>query len=174
MTSYKWRTGTQTAGIDADIAGKELRRLHDKHKGLTAKIVLSDAKRSTSPLHDYFTWDNKKAGEAFRKHQARNLVRSIKIEVTGKAPASEYTRVIEIKEDGSKDKKYKLTEIVVQSKTEFESAVTLLATKLSGAQRALDELREFATDTGDKDLALIAIAAQALATAHDAVNTLVS
>jgi hypothetical protein len=41
---------------------------------LTARAVVDAARSDDSPLHDSFTWDDNEAAEAWRLHQARNLI----------------------------------------------------------------------------------------------------
>jgi hypothetical protein len=52
----------------------ELKKL-GKGGSLTADSVVSAARDKGSPLHDCFTWDNGKAAEKWRLHEARNLIR---------------------------------------------------------------------------------------------------
>jgi hypothetical protein len=46
---------------------------------ITADAVLEDAKNEESPLHKYFEWDDSKAATMFRKDQARELIRSVRL-----------------------------------------------------------------------------------------------
>lgn len=39
--------------------------------------VLKDAKNNNSPLHSFFEWDEGKAAEQYRLHQARGLIQSV-------------------------------------------------------------------------------------------------
>ncbi len=48
---------------------------------LTPQIVINDAKSPTSVLHGHFTWDIKKAAHKCWIDQARELIRSVRIEV---------------------------------------------------------------------------------------------
>lgn len=47
---------------------------------LTPDAVLQDAKSTKSPLHDEFDWDDSTAAHQWRLMQARELVRSVRIE----------------------------------------------------------------------------------------------
>jgi len=49
---------------------------------LSPNDVVDDARSPDSPLHDYFEWDDTAAAEKYRKVQARQLIRSVKVEVT--------------------------------------------------------------------------------------------
>lgn len=57
----------------------ELQRVHDRHGELTPELVVDTARPKNSPLHSHFEWDNRTAGEAWRRHQAAELIRSVKI-----------------------------------------------------------------------------------------------
>lgn len=48
---------------------------------LTPDAVLKDAQSFKSPLHDQFEWDDSKAGQQWRLQQARELIRSVKVEI---------------------------------------------------------------------------------------------
>ena len=65
-----------------------LREIAAQHGGnLDPRDVVEEAKASSHPLHDYFEWRDKIAGEQFRIDQARALIRSVRIEVkTNSAP----------------------------------------------------------------------------------------
>lgn len=59
-----------------------MRKLHAENGGiLTPDIVVQDASDETSPLHTYFEWDDAEAAVKWRRAQARDLIRSIRVEV---------------------------------------------------------------------------------------------
>lgn len=47
---------------------------------LTPDAVLKDAQSFNSPLHDQFEWDDGNAAQQWRLQQARELIRSVKVE----------------------------------------------------------------------------------------------
>lgn len=54
-----------------------LKEIADRHDGrITPEQVVEEAKKLPvgNPLHDYFEWDNRKAGSLYRTHQARQLL----------------------------------------------------------------------------------------------------
>jgi hypothetical protein len=66
-----------------------------KEKGLTAETILDEAKKKSSPLHNFFDWDNTTAGEKWRLQQARILINEVKIIVNSKEMyAFENVRII--------------------------------------------------------------------------------
>lgn len=57
----------------------QLQAIYDSHGNLTPAIVVDEARDEAHPLHDRFEWDNIVAGEAWRKRQAHELIRSVKV-----------------------------------------------------------------------------------------------
>jgi len=56
---------------------KYLREIYEDNGGeLTAPILVETAKEVTHPLHPFFEWDDKLAGNKHRLSQARALIRS--------------------------------------------------------------------------------------------------
>jgi 4-hydroxy-L-threonine phosphate dehydrogenase PdxA len=56
-----------------------IKALAEKHGGITPEIVLSDARKKSSPLHSHFVWDDSVAAEKYRLVQAAELIRRIKV-----------------------------------------------------------------------------------------------
>lgn len=73
---YQWRDGARVS-IDPQEAGARLEFLRDKHGGLSASILVADARRKASPLHDHFNWDDAAAAHEHRLERARLLLRSL-------------------------------------------------------------------------------------------------
>lgn len=65
---------------------KELRALHSRDGVLTCEAVVREARAKSSPLHDYFTWDNSRAAERYRLIEAGRLIATVRIEYTPKKP----------------------------------------------------------------------------------------
>jgi len=51
----------------------------EQNKGLTAKAIISEAEKKSSPLHDLFEWDDTEAAKLYRLQQARILVNEVKV-----------------------------------------------------------------------------------------------
>lgn len=58
---------------------EELEAIRDKHGYLDPEIVLTEASAKNHPLHGRFEWDDKIAGSAWRREQAHQLIRSVRI-----------------------------------------------------------------------------------------------
>jgi hypothetical protein len=68
---------------DPNVIGNELERITLANNGrLTPHAVVDSARNRRSPLHPHFEWSDKIAAEAYRLDQARELVRTIRIEDT--------------------------------------------------------------------------------------------
>lgn len=64
-------------GVPAQVAGERLREIEDRDGSVTPQAVVDDARPEDSLLHPVFEWDDEKAAEAYRIHQAGNFIRCI-------------------------------------------------------------------------------------------------
>lgn len=79
---YGWRNGARI-NIDPQKAGEALERLQKGKNGLLEPgEIVAAARDEKSVLHTHFEWDDGVAAEAFRADQARELVRSLTIDVS--------------------------------------------------------------------------------------------
>ena len=75
---YQWKI----PGIiptDAQTAGNELDRIYQKHGELNPADIVDESRPDYAPLHPCFEWDDAKAAEKYREHQAGNIVRNITV-----------------------------------------------------------------------------------------------
>lgn len=73
---YQWKDGARFPG-DAQHIGEHLEWLRVNHSGLTARLVVDDAKAEDSPTHEAFTWADDEAADLWRLHQARVMLACI-------------------------------------------------------------------------------------------------
>ena len=157
------------APVGADVVGEELERIRAKTGQLIPDDVVKAARPKKSPIHTAFEWDDTVASEKYRVHQARNLIRAVRVVIEDESGESvSHPQFVNINR-GHGEQYYQSTEVAVENVDEFVLAINGLADKVAGAQRALDDLRATAEDHGSETLALLACAASALATAHDAI-----
>lgn len=71
-----------------------LQSVYDRHGQLTPQFVVDEAREGATEagqiLRARLEWDNERAGEAWRREQARELIRSVRVvykEAEGTAPA---------------------------------------------------------------------------------------
>ena len=77
---YRWEnsvTGSFFKKYDANKVGAEIETLGDN---VTPENVVRLAEKETSTMHDYFEWDNEKAGHLYRKTQATVLLNKLQVE----------------------------------------------------------------------------------------------
>ena len=61
------------------VVTEELQRIYDRRGELTPQLVVTAARRPTSPLHGYLQWDDSEAAKRWRLYQASELIRSVKV-----------------------------------------------------------------------------------------------
>lgn len=74
----------------------EIERLRSVHGELNRKIVLAEAKKKNSPLHDIWDWDVEQAAEQHWLRRAADLLRAVKCCVTILDDGGE-ERVVEVR-----------------------------------------------------------------------------
>lgn len=151
---------------DPEAVYSELERLR-KRGGLTPDRLLAEAEDDSHVLHAAFEWDNSVAGTAYRRQQARELIRSVAIIVDNEPARRVYVHVPAARGEGF----YERTEIVVEHVDMFALALQEAMNDLGAAQERVSELRRY-SEGDESRVAVIAIAAQALSTAREAIQRL--
>lgn len=78
VTTEKFKVNGIQLPIKSSVAGNSLYEIYKRNNNhLTPEVVLKNAKSENHPLHPCFEWNNKKAAEKFRLHQAGKLIRCI-------------------------------------------------------------------------------------------------
>lgn len=57
----------------------QLEAIREKHGYLDPQLVVDEARPKAHPLHDRLDWNDKSAGEAYRREQAHALIRSVRV-----------------------------------------------------------------------------------------------
>jgi len=76
----KWKRKPKGAP-DADIAVDYIEDIKKKRGGITAQLLVIEAGRKKSPLHDCFEWDDTKASVQWRIEQGRKLLMELVVAV---------------------------------------------------------------------------------------------
>jgi len=79
MSEFIWITKGLAKGITPEAAAEELSRIQNVYGKITPEIIVREAGDTSSPLHNYFEWDDEKAGERWRVQQARILLNNIQV-----------------------------------------------------------------------------------------------
>jgi hypothetical protein len=108
---------------------------------LKAEDVVNTASSLTSPLHDYFEWDDTRAADEFRLQQARMLIRSVVVIIPKHSePVAAY---VSLREDRIQDGGGYRTVIDVMSDDKLRERLLLEAlADLEHWQRKYDALIE--------------------------------
>ena len=84
--------GTQMVPVpNRSVVQQILQELYDTHGALTPDLVVREARDPGHPLHAAFEWDDKAAADGYRRKQAGDLIRSVKIRVTRQGQDGEIT-----------------------------------------------------------------------------------
>lgn len=96
---------------------EELEKLELKYNGkLKPSDIVREASRTTSPLHNWFDWNDDSASEKWRLHQARNLINRVKVTILFEGQQKEYKKYLNVTiEDDSnhKERVYVTTEQIL-------------------------------------------------------------
>lgn len=84
---FKFNCADGIFPVTAQTAGEELTRIYNTPGGLDPENIVNESRDAAAPLHPCFEWDDAKAAEKYREHQAAKLVRAIvTVEETTKGP----------------------------------------------------------------------------------------
>ena len=146
---YSWKFD-KLYPVDANVAGEELQRIYAEHGKVEPEDVVEESKPYDAPLHNCFEWNNDVAADKYRIEQARNIIRSIRVEVT-----TETGHDVEIRAFESVRTEYHPIQVIRQNADMMEelrasarSAMIAFKTKfqtlgeLQGVIQAMDEALE--------------------------------
>lgn len=173
--TYEWRDHPgfkPPTTLPADRAAAELERVRESNGGkLTPKDVVNEARPKTAVLHPCFEWKDAVAGELYREHQARNLIRAVRV-VRDESPDS-VPMFVHVKAESSRDQAYyQSAEVAVSNTDEWVAAVAGLEAKLTAAKRALDDLARIAGERGVPGAQALVVISKAFATIDHALDGL--
>ena len=125
------------------------------------------AEKESSPLHKLFEWNDSVAAVAYRKMQARSVIKqyNIKIEDPGK-------KVVHIPSINNGEGVYKEANAVVRSVSDFELAMDEALKRLKAAESSVSTLQEVAQEKEPDKAGILAIVMKGLNTATVALSKL--
>lgn len=77
---YQWNPGFGTS-MDIKKVVSELNDIQKRDGEITPEIIVKEARKTHSELHNYFEWNNTKAADQYRLQQAAELLRRIEVKV---------------------------------------------------------------------------------------------
>lgn len=93
---------SEFSGLNEKVLGHVLGLMNGSE--LSAEVLISDARKKSSPLHSYFEWDDSAAAAAWRVDQAEGIIRRVKVNVTVEPEKTIRVRAFAAKSDlGKKD-----------------------------------------------------------------------
>lgn len=63
--------------VSADTAKQEFDRIYKENGEITPQAVVDASRNEDAVLHSCFEWDDAKAAEGYRRHQAGNMIRCL-------------------------------------------------------------------------------------------------
>lgn len=104
MTLYQAVSGSGLSDDQAERVGQAIEEIRERCGGrFTVEDVLNEARKKSSPLHEFYVWDTDAAAEKYWIERTRYLIRSVKITVerrTRNGPKEVEVRAFEKMYDG--------------------------------------------------------------------------
>lgn len=141
-------------GVDAQTIGETLSQIEREEGGITPEAVVEVARPEDSPLHPCFTWDDRVAAEEYRKGEARNLVRVVRVEVEeqqASVPAFVNVKLVDAGASRSGFSAYVSGEKVAKTIGMFDHAWRAAQDRMAAAQRSLEDLERMVEAYGGTD-----------------------
>lgn len=74
---YSYKAGRQLGKTPAQVVGEELTRISTANEGLVPSVVVEESRPKAAVLHGHFEWHNGTAADAYRVHQARQIINCV-------------------------------------------------------------------------------------------------
>ena len=91
--TYAWKYNNKA---DAQKVGSELDAIYEEHGKVTPELVVEDARKPDRETHQLIEWDDPTAAGAYRRDQARYIMRNIIVVHKTEATPDEGAKVIKI------------------------------------------------------------------------------
>ena len=173
MTTYEFRSAHDpiTSRVKPQIVGEELERINARDGKVAAKTVVDEAEDKKSPLHPAFTWKNAVAAVKWRLHEARNLIKLVRIVAPDdNEEPSKPAWVYIPPETGTKNGHYQSVDRAVVLLDEWARGIEAATGKLNAAAKSLADLKRLAGEQKDDNAWRITLAMEAVKTAQKALE----
>ena len=144
---YEWGANARFK-VDPQIVGEELERIRERDGGVSVDAMLEEARPDKAPLHPLCTWDDSVAGEKWRKHELRQVPRSLKVIVKERESRPAYVHIQPV--TSSRSGYYQDTQIAVANIDEYALAFKAAYQRIEQAQIALRDLERVAQNGNNK------------------------
>lgn len=134
---YTWKEGTRHK-VDPNIAGAVCAKM-EAAGTLTAGNLVEASRPKTAPLHSEFEWNNTKAADEWRKHQARNIINGLVIVTEPETPAQGVRAFFKIVAD---EPNYESVVTIVKQEDKYEALKQAALRELIAVQRKYKQISE--------------------------------
>ncbi|MCK9598346.1 MAG: hypothetical protein M0R06_04855 [Sphaerochaeta sp.] len=155
QTTWRFRDSSRIKGNPQEI-GQRLQWLKRRNDDiLKPELVLEDAQKPSSPLHDCFEWNDTKAAQQHRLWQARMVINSIELvlEYGDSRPQKTYRAFLSMPsrptEDGASERYY--LDLRDATEAEYEVLLSECARELRAVRDKYSDLKEFGKVWGEFD-----------------------
>ena len=139
MSAYRWKTGSKH-NVKAEIAGKVFEEL-EQTIGLNAQNLVNVSRSEDAPMHKAFEWNDAKAGEEWRKQQARTYINHLEIVIDEDNKDLPITRAfVQYKKDENYENIVTVLSDPAKSNSFFEMGMKML----KDFKKRYGEVKEFA------------------------------
>lgn len=97
---YVWAEG-RSRSLSAQVVGDTIEAIDAEHGECTPTLFVEEAAAPESPLHVLLEWDDTKAAESHRLHQARMVINSVEI-VINEPERIQVQAFVSIKKNGGR------------------------------------------------------------------------
>lgn len=140
---YKW--DTIKYGIDADEVGELFEQIIEEKGELSSETVLDEARNEDSKIHRFFEWDDRIAGEQYRRSQALNMINNLTVIIKTKkeTPVKAFVKI------RTEDKnEYKHIKTVIENTNDYEYLLNKIEKELEALRKRYEALLDI-TDIQD-------------------------
>lgn len=160
---FEYRPGARF-NVTAAVAGEELERIAERDGEIRTATVVDEARPDDAPLHPVFEWDDEIAAESYRRHQARHLIRSVRV-IERRAEQRDPVVIpfVHVRShDGRIAGGYQSLAVVAKDPDLFQRALLPALQKSLAAEQAVAELRAVAESEPESVMARLAVSLEAL------------
>lgn len=139
---YAWNRGRS---VDPQLFGTIVEEVAERNGGVCPSWALVDeARPESSDLHGMFEWDDPTAAEGYRRNQARQHLRELRVvTITDDGERHDQALVHVVRVDADRPVEgYRLTSLVVQSRDEYAQVMDDALAGLRAWRRRYDHLSE--------------------------------
>lgn len=134
---YAWKPGARKYG-SAQTAGEICASL-EADGNLNAQALVDVSRPEDAPLHGAFEWDDARAGEEWRRHQARNIINAIVIREEEKEPVRAFFNLT------TEGNRYMSVTAIVRQEDKYRQLLEDAREELKTFRRKYESLAELQT-----------------------------